>query len=358
MSKILFFPKYTEKGASSRYRTYQYLEYFKDVKYEVYPLFDDAYDPGGYLYKKQSKKYIIVRYLKRAKKLFLVKKGDVIFLEKEFFPFTPYLGAILKLLRIKYIVDYDDAIFHKYNKSKNKVIKFLFKNKIDKVLKNASRVITGSPYLTEYALNFNKNVIEIPTSIDFNKYNKDKLSVDDFKDYLIIGWIGSGTTSINILKLLPVFKRLQEEKIKYKLHLIGFNNHLKEELNGLPVEFIKWSSNTEVNKTSEFDVGIMPLDDNHFNRGKCAFKLIQYMACAIPTVSTPMEANIKVDRGNGNLFASNTEEWYNAIISINNLKKEFKKIGLKNRDTVQKYYSKQSNYKLYRELLIRKENEQ
>jgi glycosyltransferase involved in cell wall biosynthesis len=354
MNNILFFPKYTEEGASSRYRTYQYLEYFNDVKYEVHPLLDDKYNIGGGLYKKQDKTYLIVRYLKRMKRLLLVKKGDLIFLEIEFFPFMPFWGVILKILNIQYIVDYDDAMFHKYNKSENKIIKILFKNKIDEVIKNANKVTTGSPYLTEYALKFNKNVIEIPTSIDFKKYSQDKFQVENNKDYLIIGWIGSGTTSINILSLLPVFKRLLKEEINYKLHLIGFNVKLQKELEGLPVKFIKWSSNTEVNNTSKFDIGIMPLDDNDFNRGKCAFKLIQYMACAIPTISTPMEANIKVNRGNGNLFASSLDEWFKSIVHIYNLKSEFKEIGLKNRDTVKRYYSKQSNYKLYRKLLIKK----
>jgi glycosyltransferase involved in cell wall biosynthesis len=97
----------------------------------------------------------------------------------------------------------------------------------------------------------------------------------------------------------------------------------------------------------------MPLEDNPFNRGKCGFKLVQYMACGLPTISTPLDANIKINRDNMNLFASTNDEWYDKILYIYNNRDIFVKIGKKNREIAREYYSIQSNYQEYIELINR-----
>lgn len=340
---IIFMPKYTEKAASSRYRTYQYLKYFDQKEFKVCPLFDDSYVPAKHIYGKQSKSYIIKRYLLRMGVLLKIS-NSVIFLEKEFFPYLPFMRLIFKLMKVKYIVDYDDAIFHRYDQNKNIFIKAFFKNKIANVIKNAKGVITGSPYLTEYALKFNKNVFEIPTSIDFSRYENAAKS-SNVANKFIIGWIGSKTTSINLIPLIPVFKELSLKSIHYELRFIGFDTELENKFKGLPIRFIKWSKSIEIKEIANFSLGIMPLDDNDFNRGKCAFKLIQYMASGVPTISTPFESNKKVDRGNGNLFASTNDEWLNCFERAYRNPEAFKSVGFKNRLTVKEFYSIQSNSK-------------
>jgi glycosyltransferase involved in cell wall biosynthesis len=349
--KILFLTKYTENGASSRYRTYQYLKYFKDFDFNVFPLFDDSYIPGQYLKSTQSKTYIFKRYIKRLFKLFKLKKDDIVCLEYEFFPYLPFETLLIKILRIKYIVDYDDAIFHNYDQHKNIVIRCLLKHKIKNIIKNAKVVITGSPYLTNYASYYNKNVVEIPTSIDIEKYHKD-LKVNKTSKKIVIGWIGSTTTSKNLISIIPVFKKLLKNNIDFELRFIGFDKTQENKFNGLPITFVKWKPNTEIEEIFKFDTGIMPLEINKFNKGKCAFKLIQYMACGLPTISTPLESNIKVDRGNGNLFASSLDDWYSGVIEIYSNKEKYMKIGLKNIETVRSHYSIQSNYELYKKTII------
>ncbi|MDG1715024.1 glycosyltransferase [Lacinutrix sp.] len=247
--------------------------------------------------------------------------------------------------KIRYIVDFDDAAFHDYDQHKNAIVRTLFQHKIEKVIKNASHVITGSPYLTAYATKYNNNITEIPTSIDLKKYyiKEQKLMEDKF----VIGWIGSSTTSKNLLDLIPVFNRFMQEGINFELRFIGFDKKLSKNFVGLPISIIDWSEATELLEIHKFSVGIMPLEKNQFNNGKCAFKLIQYMACLQPTISTPLEANVKVDKGNGNLFASTEDEWYSALKEVQLDPIKFRGIGLKNRKIIEDFYSIQANSESY-----------
>lgn len=343
MKRILFFTKYTRIGPSSRYRTYQYLDFYHNFDIKVFPFFDSKYVSGirfNYV-------YVFSRYLKRVLDIFKIKKNDIIFLEYEFMPYMIFNSFLFRALKIKYVVDYDDAIFHNYDQHSNWFLRFFLKKKIPKVIEHANFVVTGSPYLTRFAKKYNKNVVELPTSIDFRKYDVRYVGSED---RFIIGWIGSMSTSINLISLLPVFNRLKKENIDFKIHLIGFNKTLEERFVNLPVEFIEWRSETEVVEIKKFSVGIMPLEHTLFNRGKCAFKLIQYMACGIPTISTPLEANIKVNQNNGNLFANTSEEWYQSFLKIYKNKSDFKEIGGRNVINVKNNYSIQSNYKKYLEL--------
>ena len=344
--RLYFFTKYTEKGPSSRYRTYQYLNYFSQYETMVTSFFDDTYSPG----KKFSIKYLIGRYVNRLRKMLQIQKNDVVFVEYEFLPYIPFLSWYFKLRKINYIVDYDDAIFHHYDQSSNTLIKLLLKNKIKEVIKNASYVITGSPYLTVYAKKYNSNVVEIPTSIDLEKYQK---ALSNNFDVPVVGWIGSKTTSKNLLELIPIFEKLQEDKIPFQLRFIGFNDELMNKFEHLPITFVKWNGITEIEEIKKFDVGIMPLENNLFNKGKCAFKLIQYMACGMPTIASSFEANLKVDRNRENLFADSLEEWELAIREIITNKAKFVAIGKRNIKVVQEYYSIQSNNKKYIELIER-----
>jgi len=344
--KINFFPKYSHNGASSRYRVYQYLPFFNDFKTTVNPFFDDNYVPAQSFKSATGALYIVKCYLKRILKMIFIQKKEVVFVQYEFTQFLPFNSVFFKLFKIKYIVDFDDAAFHDYDASSNKIIKFLFKNKIAKVIKNAEFVITGSPYLTEYALKFNTKVTEIPTSIDMLKYPKvHKEKLDNSK--MTIGWIGSKTTSVNLLFLIPVFEALIDKGIKFELRFIGFDEKLSPYFSKLPLTIIPWKAESEVSEIRKFDVGIMPLHDTPFNNGKCAFKLIQYMACGVATISTPLAANVKVNRDNENKFAITESDWLQAFLSFWESKSKLKDIGAYNRQIVEKYYCIQTNADKY-----------
>jgi len=349
--RIIYFTKYTSKGPSSRYRSYNYFSYFKQAGYEIElsPLFPSKYLDIFFKKGKKSLYYIVKGYCNRLYNLLILKKYDVIVIEYELFPFLPYFIEWLFLKGSKNIViDYDDAIFHNYDKSNHFIIKLLCRNKIYKLVRLANTVITGSPYLTETLEKYNQKIIEIPTSIEFYKYQliKHKTELDTNKPFKV-GWIGSKTQSINIAIVTEALKNLQK-KYKIQLVLIGFDHFLEHILSGINYKLIEWKAETENEVLQSLDVGIMPLKPSYFNLGKCGFKLIQYMASGLPTISTPLEANVKINRDGNNLFAANIDEWEQCFEEIINNKDYFKnEVGKKNLEIAKNYYSTEVNYKKY-----------
>ena len=346
MKRLVFFTKYTAKGSSSRYRFYQYIDSFKD-DYEciIYPLLDDDYIDLLYGGKRISIFKIISCYLRRVWCLLSkIRKDDLLFVEKELFPYFPSVFELyLKKRRIKYIVDYDDAIFHNYDKSKNIFIRKLFRNKIPKVVQYASHVITGSPYLTNFAVAYNANVTEIPTSISLKKYECTEESSRS-EDCFVIGWIGSKPTSPNLLLIKDALKTFTKKHKDVVVRLVGVDDKIAKTLGVAPTQ---WSEEKEVLLINTISVGIMPLTDNDFNKGKCGFKLIQYMACGKPTISTPLEANVKINRNKKNLHAITNQDWLSAFEQVYTNQLCFAKIGKDNKKDIATYYSVEANAPIY-----------
>lgn len=347
-NQIYIFPRYSSKGPSSRYRIYNYLEYYKEAGYSIsiYPLFGDWYLDCIWQHRAKWKilHKILFAYLKRLVLILSMPSNSIAYIGAELFPYLPYgFEIIFKLKRVKYIVEFDDAIFHYYDMNSSKYIRNFLGNKTSKAIANASSVITGAEYLTNYASNFNQSVIEIPTTIDANKYFRSQvISTGEF----VIGWIGSFSQSSQIINLVPVFKRLAKN-YNYKLHLVGFDKHLEKYLEGVPYEIIEWTNEGEIEEMSKFSVGIMPLDDTPFSNGKCAFKLVQYMGVGIPTISTPLRSNVNINRDLDNVFASTHEEWYGAFERVILNKEHYVEVGKNNKEIAMQYYTIQVNYKKY-----------
>ena len=349
---IIYFTKYTQKGPSSRYRSYQYKSYLeKDFYLQYFPLFNDDYIDNLYANKGLNYFQLFRSYIIRILQVFKCLGTDkIVFIEYELLPyFPPLLEHLLFATKVKIILDYDDAIFHTYNLNKSSLVRFLFKDKISKIATKANFVITGSPYLTNYFLEFNKNVLEIPTSVIVKRYFSQQCS--KITDNISIGWVGSKSTSINLVFLNKVFDELIKVHQNITFNFMGFDPMLFNQIHSKNVKFFKWSESDEISFLESIDIGIMPLQDTPINRGKCGFKLIQYMAMGKPTISTPLEANVKINRDNNNLFASNDGDWVFCINEfINNLEFFKKNVGSKNRAIVQNYYSVEVNYLTYIDL--------
>lgn len=349
MKKIFFFTKYTKKGPSSRYRTYQYESYFEEeFEIEFSPFFGDEYIDSIYNNKKISKLKLIGFFVKRIQNILskLFTK-DLIVIEYELIPyFPPIFEYLFKITGVKYILDYDDAIFHNYDNNNNKIIRILLKNKIKTIAKYASHIITGSPYLTNFFSKVNENITEIPTSIKFEHYQTNKLKHKPDNRF-VIGWLGSNSTSKNLIIIKDVINQISSEFPNVIFRFCGFNKQLLSNFNTKNVELEEWSEINEMKFLSEISIGVMPLEDDLFNRGKCGFKLIQYMAMSKPTIATPLETNVKINRDNGNLFASLPNQWYEAIAKMINEYDSFKSIGVRNAEIIQKFYSSEENSKIY-----------
>ena len=342
---IIYFTKYTDKGPSSRYRSYQYKSFLeKEFEIKYFPLFDNDYISNLYNNKQTNYFQIFIAYFRRIiQVLKYLGTNKIVFIEYELLPYFPsILEYLLFKTKVKIILDYDDAIFHNYDLHPNSLIKYLFGNKIYKIVKYANTVITGSPYLSSHLNRFTNNIVELPTSINFANYTSN-FQLNSNKDEITIGWIGSKSTSINIVSIKEVIKIIYKLNPKITFKLMGFDTNLKTQLELPNVQFYNWSAQEELIFLNEIDLGIMPLEDTPFNRGKCGFKLIQYMAMGKPTLSTPLEANVKINRNNNNLFATNNEEWLDCINEFCSNLSFYREVGLRNQEIVRKYYSVEGN---------------
>jgi len=343
--KVLFLPKHEYLGASSRYRTLQYLPYIKEqgIEFDVSPLFSDEYLKYKYKYQKENKLITIKRIFNRIKTiLFTAKKYDVLVIEKELIPYLPpFLEYYLKIRNITYIVDYDDAVWHNYDTHKRWVVKKLFVNKIKYVMRNSFTVTVGSEYILEYAKNSRaKKIVKIPTVIDMTKYTcKDKSRK---RDGFIIGWIGSPSTSQYILNINNELMNFTKNHNTI-VHLVGFDKKLESKLQ-FNYKIIQWTEDSEVLEICKFDVGIMPLPDTFFEKGKCGFKLIQYMGCKKPVIASNVGENKIIVENNVNGFlVENKSDWVKYLEFFYKNQRKGKEFGLVGCKKIDELYSLEKN---------------
>lgn len=339
--RVLLLCRYGPLGASSRVRFLQYLPYFRTqgVEVTVRELLSDTYLRA--LYNGGSRwREVIKGYTWRMLAILGARKFDAIILEKELFPFMPAVAEclLLRLIGVSYIVDYDDALFHQYDCHPNIWVRRLLGKKIDTVMRHAKVVIVGNNYLAERAFRAGAKRVEIiPTVVDAERYYPKPKSGDE---KIIVGWIGTPKTSRYLKALLPVFRAIKNE-LPVRFVAVGAN--LKD-FEGTPVETWLWSQESEVESVQQFDIGIMPLVDSPWERGKCGYKLIQYMACGVPVIASPVGVNCEiVEKGHNGEFAGMTEEWDTALRNMISARPERrKKMGITGRQRVEQWYSLQA----------------
>lgn len=276
------------------------------------------------LYKSHFIKTIIQRFYSIFKRfIFLVLhsgKYDLFIIEKELFPNLPFLFEALLLRRKVYSLDFDDHIAANYNNSALK--RFLFGKKIDRLVDGAKFVTVGNHwYFKEFK---SKNLLYLPTVINLNDYLSIK---SDYKSSAItIVWIGSFSTVKYLHIVSQVLKRLSEKYV-LKLKVIGATYSM----NGVDVECLNWSSQTEVSDLLIADIGIMPLENGLWDKGKCGFKLIQYMACGLPVVASSAPANEEIiDNGINGYIAYNEDDWFSMLETLilnQSLREQFGRCG-------------------------------
>ncbi|MFV0162206.1 glycosyltransferase family 4 protein [Empedobacter falsenii] len=346
MKKVLYFTKYTSLGASSRLRSLQFIPFLKKHGYQVdsSPLFHDKYLLALYNKKKSKNFYLIQGYLKRFFRLFTIYKYDIIVIEKELFPYLPsWFEQLFKKLNIKYIVDYDDAIFHNYDLNNKKIIRKLLSKKIDNVMKASDCVFAGNSYLAKRAKSAGaKKVVILPTVINTDNYYKiEKVTTNE---KFILGWIGSPSTYKYVEKLIPVFTELKRNYPNFFVSIIGAKQN-EETLDDF-IKYIPWSEKTEIIEINKFSLGIMPLNETPWELGKCSYKLIQYMGCSIAVLASPVGMNndVVIPGFNGNFVYAN--DWYSAIEKyINDINSTIEQ-GENGRKLIESTYNLEHNLKL------------
>lgn len=338
--KVLLLTKYSRIGASSRLRTLQYLPFLETegLSIRAQGLFDDKYLEELYTKRRHNPARIFFLYARRAIELLDVFSYDLIWIEKEIFPYLPpFAERMLVAFGLKYIVDYDDAVFHNYDLSSNPIIRTLLGRKIDAVMHHSSCVIAGNRYLADRAKGAGSRRIEIiPTVVDPSRYAPRN-------DYLckrpVIGWIGSPSTQKYVLDIFPALLDACR-KHRARLLLVGASPQVATDLPGIDVEVLPWSEAREAEFIAKMDVGIMPLSDGPWERGKCGYKLIQYMASAIPVIASPVGVNVEIlKESKSGFLANDLDAWREALTRVLSCSDLRKTMGLAGRQSVEKEYS-------------------
>jgi len=342
--RILLLPRYGPQGASSRYRIWQYAPLFERAGHEVevQPLVDDGYVKE--LYKTgRGLKWLAAGYARRLLGLLRVRRFDVVICEQEVLPFLPESIELFFLSRCRrFFADYDDAAYTKYSRWA------ALRQKIPKLIAAADTVVVGNDHLARYARQFTRRVCIIPTVVDLARYWRRWESAP--RDTVRVAWIGTPHTAKFLKPLIPVMERLQYEHPTMSFRLIGAGNGFLR--NGLRLEVLAWSEQTEIDLLSECDIGIMPLPDGEFMRGKCGLKLVQYMACGLPTVASPVGVNTEmVEEGKNGFLAASDDEWLEKLDRLVRHPELRRSLGEAGRSKVEAGYTLEHGFAKWQEIL-------
>ncbi len=315
--KVLLFSKYSRQGPSSRLRSLQYLLPLQDhgIDVQVHALFPDAYLEALYGDRPWAAKYRAWRYCsQRIAQLLHAGEHDLAWIEGELFPYLPYWIESALARSIKpYVVDYDDALFHKYDLSANPLVRRMLGRKIDRIMHGAACVIAGNRYLAARAAQAGAPRIEvIPTVVDEQRY---ATAIHEHEDDgpPVIGWVGSPATEHYMLDNRDVLEQVCLEH-NARLLLVGARTEVTQRFDNVVPEVAAWSEASEAAMIARMDIGIMPLRDSPWERGKCGYKIIQYMACGLPVVASPVGANVDiVHHGESGFLAADDAAWRDGL---------------------------------------------
>jgi glycosyltransferase involved in cell wall biosynthesis len=355
MKRILFVAMHRpNRSPSQRFRFEQYITYLKEHGFEsdfsyLIEAEDDKvlYGPGNYA----GKLGIFIKSgLRRISNVLALRKYDIVYIQREaFMTGTVLFERLFAKSKAKVIFDFDDSIWLQNVSEGNKGLSFL-KNadKTKDIIALADIIFAGNDYLAAYARQFNQNVVIVPTTIDTKEYQP--VSVPKHPGRVCVGWSGSFTTIEHFETALPALRQIRAtygNKVYFKV--IGDGNYRNEELDivGLP-----WRKETELADLSEIDIGLMPLPDTEWAKGKCGLKGLQYMALGIATIMSPVGVNsVIIQDGVNGYLADKPDEW---AVKIGRLVEDTtlrNTLGEAGRRTVVEQYSVQSEEQHYLQLM-------
>jgi len=303
--RIAALTRYGRLGASSRMRTIQLLPSLKasGIDSTAQPLFNDEMLLRKYKTKRYGIGSVLKAYGRRVRQLLWRHQFDLLWIEKEALPWIPFSIENILLGGVPYVLDYDDAVFHNYDQHRSMWVRRLLGRRIDRLMAGARLVIAGNEYLAQRARDAGAPwVEEVPTVVDLERYAPRSVSSGQAGAPRIV-WIGSPST-VKYLVALETPLTALAARVAFKLRVIGG----VLEMAGVDVECVPWTEDSEVQSIAECDIGIMPVSDSPWERGKCGYKLIQYMACDLPVVASPIGVNNQIVRNGINGFLARAED--------------------------------------------------
>jgi glycosyltransferase involved in cell wall biosynthesis len=330
------------RSPGQRYRYEQYIPFLEKngYQFDISNLLNEKDDKNFYSKGNYFKKLLI--YLKtwriRIRDWKRMNRYDIIFIYRDaLVTGSTFFEKKFSRSKAKLIYDFDDAIWLQNVSEGNKNLAFL-KNpaKTGKIIGLCDLIFAGNRFLADYASKYNKNVVIIPSTIDTGAYVRNNTKANAKK--ICIGWTGSPTTIRHFITAIPILKKVKErfgERIMFKI--IGDKNYFCAELD---IQGEPWVAETEVDDLSKLDIGIMPLPDDEWEKGKCGMKGLQYMGLGIPTIMSPVGANLDIIQDGINGFLPHTkDEWVEKLSKLVEDKVLREAIGNAGRQTVIEKYS-------------------
>lgn len=345
MKIIILAPYPLAKAPSQRFRFEHYLDHFKrnniDFDFEAF-LSEKAW---ANIYQKRKgleKLYAtIIGFWTRLLLLMKLGRYDTVLIHRELSPLGPpiFEWIIAKLLKKKIIYDFDDAIWLPDPNGENWLWKTLkWRSKVASICKWSWKVSAGNDYLADFARQYCDRVVVFPTVVNTATHRPQAKSIAEERRP-VIGWTGSHSTLFYLNEIYPVLQTLEKE-IAFDFLVIANKNPK------LPLKhfrFIEWNKTTEIEDLSKIDIGIMPLESNEWAKGKCGFKLIQYLALGIPAVASPVGVNSQIVINNKTGFlASSQQEWKEKIALLLQDTALRNSLGKAGRDLIEEKYSVRS----------------
>ncbi len=349
--KILFLVAHRPgRSPGQRFRFEQYLDYLNShgfdctVSYLIDEKDDDVFYASGRYFHKTG--FVIKSLLKRFRDIRSSRNYDLVFLYREaHFLGTTWFEKFLKRKGVKMIVDFDDSIWLKDVSNGNRKLAFLKRpGKTSEIVALCDAVVVGNNYLASYSSKHNPNVHIIPTTIDTTYYLPATTKKDN--DVVCIGWTGSSTTIKHFTLAVPVLKNIRKKYGNKVVFRLISDELFQGELEGL--EMVKWNKATEVQDLNRIDIGIMPLPDDDWAKGKCGFKGLQYMALEKAAVLSPVGVNTEIiSHGHNGFLASTHEEWEQILSALIENPQLRMHVGINGRKTVIDRYSYDSQKDSY-----------
>lgn len=340
-AEVVALCRYGDRGASSRVRMLQYVPHLArlGVAVRVLPLLSNAYVESLYQGRFPDVFDVARSYGRRIVNLLQDTKDAVFWVEKELLPWAPFMWEQVFLRRSRrLVVDCDDAMWLRYQGHANPLLRGLLRKKIERVFGCADAVTAGNRWISDHARAAGaRDVRLLPSVVDLERYSA--RSLERAGTPCRIGWIGSPATVHYLRALGPVLRQVAARR-PIQVICVGGG---PLQLDGVAVESRAWSEATEAAEIRRFDIGVMPLSDGEWERGKCGYKLIQYMACGIPVVGSRVGANREiVAEGQDGTLAGTDAEWLTALDGLMQDANQYQMLGAAGRSKVEQSYSVQA----------------
>lgn len=341
--RVLFIAPHPVEGPSTRFRLVQFFDYLSrnGVECELRPFFTSSEARHIYRSGHTARKILLTlrATLRRMGDLARAGRYDVVYILREAFPFGP--GIVERILHRRagrMVFDFDDAIYLPSSAFQNPLDRLRDWTKPAALARSADFVLPGSAHLASFALQngaTESQLMILPTVVDPGIYCP--IEVPSSGTDVVIGWIGTPRNTSYLRDMMPVFQRVAERCKQARFVFVGAEAF---DTGSVAVEFREWSLENEVADLQSFDVGIMPLPSNDFEKGKCGFKLIEYMAVGVATVASPVGANIDIVLdGTTGFLAEGEDAWVTALARLTDDGALRRQMGASGRKRAQDHYS-------------------